>query len=389
MTLYNTGRTVTINITSLTLDPTTAPFQIIAPPTPFGIPPGQSKQFKVKYRPTMAQRESAVLRVGTDAASVPNGVITVGLSGTGTTDKHQKDTFHQATQPLVDVLFVVDNSGSMDQYQSSLSKEAGKFVTVALSKNVDYHFGVTTTAVDGPDKTDGSSSYPNTAYSVGGLYGRPEIVTNQTPNAGDAVSKNVKVGTCCSDSRESGLESAWRVLTPNANMTAPPTGSKGFLRDEARLVMLSVTDEADQSSSTAAFYTDFFQQLKGRYNAGLVSFNTISGDEKTGCTANGISANANDLGWAVAKNTGGRTYSLCSADWATIANDLSLDAFNGRKQFPLTRVANPATLSVTLNGQSQTSPSQYSYDSPSNSIIFVASPPPGATIVAEYDALCF
>lgn len=44
---------------------------------------------------------------------------------------------------------------------------------------------------------------------------------------------------------------------------------------------------------------------------------------------------------------------------------------------------------VTMNGPAQGNPSQYTYDSPSNSIIFVAAPPPGATIAAECDALCF
>lgn len=394
VTLYNTGRTVAITIKSITLDPTTAPFYVTAPPTPFTIAAGQSVKFKVKYRPTAAQRETAVLRIENDAAntSSQNPYVTVGLSGTGTTDKHQKDTFTQATQPLVDLLFVMDNSGSMGGYQSKLSQEAPKFVQAALSKNVDYHFGVTTSDadVDGDEKADSEASAPyrNKPYYVGGLFGSG-IVTNATPSAADRLVENIKVGTCCSDSREASLEAAWLALTPNANTKPPPQGSQGFLRDAARLVMLNVTDEEDQSRSTAAFYTDFFQQLKGRYNAGLVSWNTISGDEQKGCSANGVSAAANDLGWKVARDTGGKAYSLCSADWTQIAGELALDAFNGRKQFPLTRVADPATLVVTLNGAAQTSPANYTFDQASNSVVFVVAPPPGASIVAEYDALCF
>ncbi|MBS2020895.1 MAG: choice-of-anchor D domain-containing protein [Deltaproteobacteria bacterium] len=393
VTLYNTGRSAAITISALTLDPpsTTGPFFITAPPTPFTINAGKSVTITIKYRPTGAQVESAQLRISNNAGNTAGGVITVGLKGTGTTDKHQVDTFTQTLQPQVDLLFVIDNSGSMQDYQSSLSQEAPKFIQQALAKNVDYQFGVTTTDadVDGDEKTDNNAYYQNQNYYIGGLFGQPPIVVNSTPNAADAIAHNIRVGTCCSDSRESGLESAWDVLRPNANQTNPPQGSKGFLRDAARLVMLNLTDEHDQSTGTAAFYTDFFQQLKGQYNAGLVSWNTISGDTGTGCNANGISAEANDLGWAVAKNTGGKTYSLCSADWGVIANDLALDSFNGRKQFALSRVADPSTIQVTMNGTAQTNPAQYTFDQPSNSVIFVTAPPPGATIVVNYDALCF
>jgi hypothetical protein len=58
-------------------------------------------------------------------------------------------------------------------------------------------------------------------------------------------------------------------------------------------------------------------------------------------------------------------------------------------QFPLTRIADPATIAVTMNGTPQTAGTDYTFDQPTNSVIFKAAPPPAATIVVDYNAKCF
>ena len=389
VTLYNTGASTPINIQGITLDPATAPYYVQAPPTPFAINAGAKVPFQVTYKPTQAAVESATLKIQSDASNTTsnNPYITVSLNGQGTTDKHQTDTFTQATVPKVDLLFVVDNSGSMQDKQASLSQQGPAFINEALKAKADFHIGVTTTENDQTDKPDSYASYGDTIYP-GGLWGRPPIIDATDANAASDFSANIKVGTCCSDSRESGLESAWRVLSAPADVTAPPQGSKSFLRDDARLVMVAVSDEEDQSHGSTAFYTDFFQNVKGKFNAGLVSFNAIVGDPSTGCDNGSISAQAGNRYASVATSTGGKWYSICSADWSQLAKDLALGAFQGRKQFALSRTADPATVKVLLNGASQTVNADYVFDQPSNSVIFSTVPPPGATIVVDYDALC-
>ena len=400
VTLYNTGTTATIHIKSIKLNPATAPFYLVSPPTPFAMAPGSQVKLEVTYRPTGALKETAQLLIENDASNTTtaNPYVTVGLTGTGTTDKHQTDTFTQSLLPKVDLLFVIDNSGSFEQYQSQLSGQAKAFICAAKKDpstcdtsawKADFHIGVTSNEPDQTDTADSASAYRGDKIYVGGLFGHPNIIDNNTPGAITAFSKNVKIGTCCSDARESGAESAWRSLTPKTNQTPPPQGSQGFVRDDARLVLLSVTDEVDQSHNNTAFYVDFFQQLKGRYNAGLVSFNAITGDKTNGCSANGIQAAANDFDVEIVSKTGGQFWSLCTADWAKIAGDLTLDAFNGRKQFALSRVADPATVVVKLNGVLVAAPADYTFDQASNSVVFKLAPAPGAVIVVDYDAICF
>ncbi|MGZ6142918.1 MAG: choice-of-anchor D domain-containing protein, partial [Myxococcales bacterium] len=256
ISLYNTGTSASITIKSITLDPTTAPFYVTAPPTPFSIAPQQKVQIQATYKPTAAQTDNASLRFETDASNTTtnNPYVTMALTGTGTTNSHQTDTFTQAAHPTVDMLMVMDNSGSMQDYQSSLSQQGPAFINQALQAGADFHFGVTTTENDqNGQKADSNSAYPGDPIYVGGLFGHPPIIDSTDTNAAADFSKNIRVGTCCSDERESGLESAWHVLTPNANQTQPPQGSLGFLRDEARLVMLVLSDEQDQSHGSTSF----------------------------------------------------------------------------------------------------------------------------------------
>ncbi|MFP4598843.1 MAG: hypothetical protein ACLFVJ_11355 [Persicimonas sp.] len=58
------------------------------------------------------------------------------------------------TEPLsVDVLWVIDNSGTMCQEQQLLRDRFGEFVSVFEDKNVDLNIGVTTTHIDTPGYT--------------------------------------------------------------------------------------------------------------------------------------------------------------------------------------------------------------------------------------------
>ena len=396
VTLYNTGTTATIHLKSFTLNPATAPFYVVAPPAtpsaPIALAPGGVMKIQVTYRPTAAQRETAQLLIENDASNTTsnNPYVTVALAGTGTTDKHQIDTFTQSAVPKVDMLFAIDDSGSFDYYQNQLSQQASKFVQAALKANADYHIGVCSNDV--VDQATGSgASYPGTIY-VGGLYGQPAVITNATPDPAGAFAKNVKLGTGGTAQREAGLELARDVLSAPANQKAAPQGSQGFLRDDARLVVIDVQDDDDESNGSTAYYIDFFKSLKGRYNAGMVSFNAIGAFDDSGkpsqCIPNS-SEPGGDRYYAVAQGTGGKTWSLCTADWGAIADQLALGAFQGRQQFALTRVADPATIVVTLNGAAQTAPANYSYDQASNSIIFSVVPAPGAVIVVNYDAICF
>ena len=51
----------------------------------------------------------------------------------------------------------------------------------------------------------------------------------------------------------------------------------GFYREDAKLYIIAVTDEADQSDGTPMQYVDFFRNLKGVGNPDLLNISAISG----------------------------------------------------------------------------------------------------------------
>ena len=52
--------------------------------------------------------------------------------------------------PKVDILFVVDDSGSMSNHQTNLSSNIGRFLEAFFGRvSIDYHIGVVSTDMDG------------------------------------------------------------------------------------------------------------------------------------------------------------------------------------------------------------------------------------------------
>lgn len=372
LTLYNTGG-APIEIRSIRVDPAPPPeiFKVIAPALPVTLQSGQQKQITVRYRPPDTAIHTGTVYIETDAlagVAGANPYTTVSLRGEGTTETHQTDTFDQSTRPKTDVLFVIDDSGSMGEEQSGLANNASRFINVASQLNTDFQIGVVTTDTD----------------SKGGeLRGNPKIV-KPGPNAAGELAATVRgLGTNGSGT-EKGLNAMVLALTdPLIN---DPNLNQGFLRTDAKLAVVVVSDEEDYSPATVDFYTDFLKNLKGIYNQSMVSLSAIVGEEPGGCST----ADAGSRYLAVQQRTGGRFRSICATDWGSIASELGLDAFASRAGFPLSRAAIDSTIVVKVNGTAVARPA-WSYDPLANVVVFAASslPPAGATVVIDYETMCF
>jgi hypothetical protein len=394
VTIYNTGR-ATLNIKSFRVDPPAPPapgvatFRVRAPPIPAGGLPltgGSQMSISVVYRPPDAAIHTGTLFIESDATNVQaaNPYVTVGLKGEGTTESRQVDTFDQSARPKTDVLFVVDNSGSMGEEQGRLGDNASTFLNVAQQLNTDFQVGVVTTDVT-------ASGQSGKLQTTGGL---PKITANGPSAASNLRSIVRSLGTN-GDSDERGLDAMVAALS--VPLVNDPAANAGFLRPDAKLAVVVVSDEEDGSNSPVDFYVDFLKNLKGQYNSALVSFSAIVGDASPsqnsqgapGCTSPDGDAVSGDRYIAVANRTGGKVRSICSANWGQIAADLGLDAFASRSGFPLSRPADPASIQVKVNGQPSPA-GRWTFDAAANTVVFSGAnlPPAGAVIVIEYEALC-
>ena len=351
-------------------------------------------QFQAKYRP---------IDVGSDSGAIALSVIQsgqsvtylVGLVAKGDTIGQQTDTFVQDARPKADILIVVDDSGSMADKQKSLAANFSSFIGYAASAMVDYQIGVTSTTIqqervcfpvggciDTKSKAVGGQLYRDTAA------GLPPIITPTTRNVPQTFSKLVNLGTDGSGS-EAGLETATLALTPPMI-----TGDNlGFLRTEANLAIVIVSDAGDQSARPVSYYENRLINIKGFNRLSMFTFNVIGpylASAPSGCKYDDY-ADVTKYDAMVTKTSGVRD-EICTTSWATALQGLGKTAFGFRTQFFLNNTPDQAAgklLEVKINDAIAPG-TAWTYDSTTNSIKFnpTTAPSPGQTLTVRYDTQC-
>ena len=183
-----------------------------------------------------------------------------------------------------------------------------------------------------------------------------------------------------------GLEAARKALTPpllNGN-------NAGFVRASAKLFIVFVSDEEDQSpdgnaSQAPSYFVNAFRNVKGVNNPSLISTSAIAGDVPNGCAT----AMAGARYKVVVDDIGGVFSTICTNNFAPALQAIGIEATQPQAEFFLTRVAIPGTIVVKVNGATQPG-SAWFYTAAANSVTFNAGsvPAPGASIVIDYDVVC-
>ncbi|MGZ3804181.1 MAG: vWA domain-containing protein [Pseudobdellovibrionaceae bacterium] len=157
-------------------------------------------------------------------------------------DEKIVDDNTEAYDPKVDILFVVDNSGSMDQHQENLAKNVAKFTSTFTKTSIlDYNIGIVTTEMP-------RTSTPNPSRACCGLLvGDPRIVNKNTFAADQVLARNFRVGT-----NGSSFEASFDPVMAALSSPLVSNWNGGFLRPEASLVVIFITDAEDQSLMTDA-----------------------------------------------------------------------------------------------------------------------------------------
>jgi hypothetical protein len=255
----------------------------------------------------------------------------------------QVDELKQRPAAVVDILWVVDNSGSIAPLQKPLADNFNNFIA-GLTKSEcqmsgmandvcdfnskkcsvsgrdcnppDYHIGVVTTDVHNPldsgklrhaglcvpamgatpsnnkyrycegtnqdciaDATDPASDPANTICDMSHAI---SFVTPTTPGAPNAFNRIIHVGANGSADEEGIRAGAMALGRDTDRVTGqfnpPPMENSGFVRPDASLFVIFVSDENDSSFGQPTFFYRAFQSLKGAGNEALVSLSAIVGD---------------------------------------------------------------------------------------------------------------
>jgi len=239
------------------------------------------------------------------------------------------DIFYQNPTDAVDILMVVDNSGSMQPYQDELGTNFSQFLTYFIEADIDYQIAAVTTDVMGP--------------SAGKIRG--DIINTETANPDQAFSQIVNVGVMGSG-WEMGLEAAYMALTEPLVSTA----NANFLREEATLSLIFVSDEEDASPMPVNDYINAFRDIKGQRSRDVFNASAlVVVEEGIGCDEY---STMGDRYIDVADQTNGVTGDICSDDFASIVTELSLNTSRLRDTFFLSREPDTSSLEVTVNDES-------------------------------------
>jgi hypothetical protein len=368
----------------------------------------QPIEVEVVYAPQNLGDDGCTLLIVANENQSPS--ISVPLKGEGTYDTEHTDEYTQLSGQMVDVLFVVDNSGSMSDEQSSLASNFSYFTQAAGQWNTDFQIGVVSTDMDENNDWAGKLL----GYDIGNSSGQRFV---QNPNV-STFSDMVQVGDNGSGT-EQGLEAAYQALsaplitfqdpivecTSSSECTAPAEcvpsvidpGKKfcggwniEFMREDATLEIVFVSDEEDGSPGALTFYVDFLKSIKGFLNTSLFHAHAIVGPNG-GCEQNGNTASDGARYRTIAQETGGKIHSICDTDWASKMEDIGNIAFGLKVQFLLTRPAIPETIEITVDGTPCTT--GWTYDQATNSVIFDENgscmPQENQQISINYEVICY
>ena len=362
-------------------------------PVPFTVAPQTSAPIAVNYAPTSAGDDVGALFVTSSADPI---ALRVGLTGGTQPAASVLDQWDQST-PKVDLLIVVDNSGSMASKQQAIQSNLDHLWNRIAAANADFHIAVTSSGMT--PYTAGWAQCPGGAE--GGEAGRffpvdnahPRLLTPQTPDVKQALFNNIDVGICHWDERF--LEPAVAALTdPLVSATKAPgtswpsDGNAGFLRDDARLAILVVTDTDDDNKLSSPPPVDAYVQKLIAVKHGakdLISFAAIV--PLSNCAAAEMYPTPRFVQAAAELN--GHLFDACDLNnYGAVLENAAGSLMLPLTSFPLSaRPMDPAAIVVAVNGVTVTG---WSYDAGANRIVFPQSavPQPGSHITARYQPTC-
>ena len=302
----------------------------------------------IRYAPHDLSPDAAYLMITTNDPDHPE--VTATLTGTAHYLSEATDQFEVRDGGFADVLWVVDDSSSMLDWQHELADHADVYIDALDVEQHDVHLGVITT-----DCAD--------------LQGDLPVMVSSTPDLTQVFADTVVVGTGGAGT-EQGLLHAASALTPP--QTEPGNPNAGFMRPEAGLRLIFFGDEDDQSPDLVPEYVATLQGTKA--NPDSVRLDAFV------CPA----APRYDLATAM---TGGTVTDLCDPSWPEVLADLGAAASSPRDTFVLTSTPVEATVQVELDGAPMYE--GWTYVAAFNAVVFDGThlPDDGDQVTVRYQVL--
>lgn len=236
------------------------------------------------------------------------------------------DEITQVTTPQVDILWVIDDSGSMAEEQAQLVESFPAFMEFFVDSGLDWHVGVVSTDTDNPAKNGKLQGTRNIRY-----------LDRTSPDPVSLFAQMATLGTNGAPD-ERGRRAVERALTDPLRSGY----NTGFYRDDASLHIIVISDEPDASDNqpTSNEFINFLNSLKRDQD--LLTFSAVVAPRE-GCSS--ASFPGTDY-IRVQEAVGGQFQNICRDDWVPILEELGLQASGLKREYFLSDVPVPGTLSV-------------------------------------------
>lgn len=336
------------------------------PPPPWVLDPNQEVDFLISYIPSDVGGDQSSVTITGDDPLTPE--VELAQEGDGVFEQIVTQEHIQEEIPILDIVFVIDNSGSMGVFQGELANQMENFLNVFLATGADFHLGFITT-----DR--GNLQCTGTVCFIDETFA----------NAVDWAQGVVNTIGVTGSAFERGIQFA-KEFFQNQNPTTGGAPGTPFWRDDATTVVIYVSDEPDFSIGSHVAYEYFFDNL--RPNIDQMKHFGVIGDAPNGCTwnYNGMlrSIQYGDGYWDMIQRYNGEWYSICSPNWGSQMQDLA-STVTIRTRFSLEE-PDPIESSIVVKINGQVTTEGWSYDPASNAIVFDEDSIPEAnqTITIEY-----
>lgn len=316
------------------------------PPLPWVLQPTDRISFSLDFVASDVLSDTLALKVLSNDPSWPSKDVSAqGLTMISTT---MVDSWVQGSGIVVDIIWVIDNSGSMRWAQNELAANLTSFINMFISYNPTFKMAFITT--DSPNFWNGITLTQNT----------PDLVSSATNLLNS-------IGTWGS-ADEKGLEMLETSISNNINWFNP----------NAYLVAIFLSDEPDHSSYSWSLYATL---MDAHIPFGRYLPYAIIGDVPWGCNA----AQAGRGYYETVNYYGTQWWSICDPDWGSNMEDIALSIINAAAFTLSMDNLKEDTIEVWVNGQKIES--GWTYNANSNSIMFDPGfmPETGDNVEASYE----
>jgi hypothetical protein len=325
-------------------------------PLPWTLTASESAEVFISYAPYDEYADAAYLSIDSNDPYTPS--VTVKQEGMGELYGTNLDAYEQPLKGMTDIILAVDRSCSMDDNIINVQNNFDIFITAMVDLDADYHVAAT---VEDNGCINGSDIWIDNTFTAS--------------DAQDTITAQINLGM----SYGSNTERAFMMLESTLAEAVVSGGcNDGLIREDARLNLVGVSDEPEQSVNNYADYVSLFQSLKN--DPDDVVMHAIGGDYPNGCA----SADAYTGFYEATVATGGLFLSICATDFGSHLEALAEGSTADLSSFELTEWPVPSTVIVKLDGVTTTV--GWDYNPTDNAIDFDSDyvPEGGSAIEIEY-----